>query len=191
MIVVVSGPGGAGKGTVVEQLIARDPQLWLSRSWTTRDRRPGEAEDAYVFATREAFERRIAEGGFLEWVEFLDYLQGSPIPEPPEGRDVLFEIDVNGAAQIRERFPEAHLIFVDAPSRAEQEARLRKRGDSDERVAQRLAKADAELARADELGAVVVINHEVDDTVAEIERLIAQHRAADRSADPSHRTGRS
>jgi guanylate kinase len=178
VIFVVSGPGGAGKGTVVERLIDRDPTLWLSRSWTTRDRRPGEAEDAYVFSTRDEFEKRVADGGFLEWVEFLDYLQGSPVPEPPEGCDVLFEIDVNGAAQIRDRFPEAHLIFVDAPSRAEQEARLRKRGDTEERVAQRLAKADAEAARADELDAVVVINHDVEDTVAEIEALIAARRSA-------------
>jgi guanylate kinase len=178
VIFVVSGPGGAGKGTVVERLVDRDPTLWLSRSWTTRDRRPGEAEDAYVFATREAFEKRVADGGFLEWVEFLDYLQGSPLPEPPEGCDVLFEIDVNGAAQIRERFPDAHLIFVDAPSRDEQAARLRKRGDTEERVAQRLAKADAEASRADELDAVVVINHEVDDTVDAIESLIATRRAS-------------
>jgi guanylate kinase len=177
VIFVVSGPGGAGKGTVVEQLVARDPGLWLSRSWTTRERRPGEAPDAYVFSTREEFEKRIAEGGFLEWVEFLDYLQGSPVPEPPEGHDVLFEIDVNGAAQIRERFPDAHLIFVDAPSRDEQAARLRKRGDTEERVAQRLAKADAEVARADELAAIVVINHEVEDTVSEIEAIIADRRA--------------
>jgi len=178
VIFVVSGPGGAGKGTVVERLVARDPCLWLSRSWTTRDRRPGEAEDAYVFVTREEFEKRVADGGFLEWVEFLDYLQGSPTPEPPDGCDVLFEIDVNGAAQIRERFPDAHLIFVDAPSREEQAARLRGRGDSEERVAQRLAKADIEVARADELDAAVVINREVDDTVAEIEDLIAASRTA-------------
>jgi len=177
MIIVVSGPGGVGKGTVVSRLIERDPRLWLSRSWTTRERRPGEAEDAYVFATREEFERRIAEGGFIEWVEFLDYLQGSPVPDPRPGSDVLFEIDVHGARQIRERYPDALLIFVDAPSRAEQEARLRKRGDSPERVAQRLAKADEESAVASALDCRVVVNDDLDETVATVERIIAEARA--------------
>ena len=178
MIIVVSGPGGVGKGTVVSRLVERDPRLWLSRSWTTRERRPGEAEDAYVFATREEFERRIAEGGFIEWVEFLDYLQGSPVPDPHPGSDVLFEIDVHGARQISERFPDALLIFVDAPSRAEQEARLRKRGDSPERVEQRLAKADEEAAVASALDCRVVVNDDLDETVAAVERIIAEARAA-------------
>ena len=177
MIVVVSGPGGVGKGTVVERLLAEDPRLWLSRSWTTRARRPGEAEDAYVFATREAFEERIAAGGFLEWVEFLDYLQGSPVPDAPAGRDVLFEIDVHGAAQVRASYPDALLVFIDAPSRDEQAARLRGRGDSEERVAQRLAKADEEVAVARELGSVVVVNDRLDETVAQLAALIDRERS--------------
>jgi guanylate kinase len=178
VIIVVSGPGGAGKGTVVDRLLARDPHLWLSRSWTTRERRPGEAEDAYVFATRDEFERRVAEGGFIEWVEFLDYLQGSPVPDPHPGSDILFEIDVHGARQIRERYPEALLIFVDAPSREEQAARLRKRGESPERVAQRLAKAEEEAAMAASLGCIVVVNDDLDRTVEEVEHLIATARGA-------------
>jgi guanylate kinase len=178
MIVVISGPGGVGKGTVVERLLARDPSLWLSRSWTTRERRPGEPEDAYVFATRDEFERRVAEGGFIEWVEFLDYLQGSPVPDPHPGSDILFEIDVHGARQIRERYPDALLIFVEAPTRDEQAARLRKRGDAPERVDQRLAKAEEEAAMAAALGCLVVVNDDLDRTVEEIEHLIATARAA-------------
>ena len=181
MIIVVSGPGGVGKGTVVERLLARDPKLWLSRSWTTRERRPGEAEDAYVFATRAEFEQRIAEGGFIEWVQFLDYLQGSPVPDPRPGSDVLFEIDVYGAAQIRERFPGALLIFVDAPSREEQEARLRKRGDTPDRVRQRLAKADEEAAKAAQMDFEVVVNDDLDETVERIESIIAAARRREAS----------
>jgi len=176
VIVVVSGPGGVGKGTVVARLLERDPGLWLSRSWTTRAPRPGEAPDAYVFATREEFESRIADGGFLEWVEFLDYLQGSPVPEAPDGLDVLFEIDVHGASQIRARYPDALLIFIDAPSREEQAARLAGRGDHPDRVAQRLAKAEEEVEVARRLGSTVVINDELEATVAELAALIDQAR---------------
>jgi len=169
-----------GKGTVLARVLERDPKLWLNRSWTTRERRPGEAEDAYVFATREEFERRIAEGGFLEWVEFLDYLQGSPVPEPGDGQDVVFEIDVYGAEQVRERFPDAVLVFIDAPSREVQAQRLRGRGDSEERVAQRLAKADEEAAVARKLGATVIVNDDLDAAVEELTALLQRARAARR-----------
>ena len=177
MILVISGPGGVGKGTLVQRLVARDPRLWLSRSWTTRDPRPGEASDAYRFVTRDEFLAHVAAGGFLEWVEFLDYLQGSPVPDPPAGSDVLFEIDVYGARSILERYPEAVSIFVVAPSREEQEARLRARGDSEERISQRLAKADEEAALAAELGSVIVVNDDLDVAVAELEALITRVRA--------------
>lgn len=176
MIIVISGPGGVGKGTIVARLVESDPRLWLSRSWTTRERRPGEAEDAYVFATREDFERKIAEDGFLEWVEFLDYLQGSPVPEASEEHDILFEIDVHGARAILDRFPDALSFFVDAPSREHQEERLRGRGDAEHRIQQRLDKAREEASVAEELGCVVVINDDLDAAIEEIESLIASRR---------------
>jgi guanylate kinase len=178
LIVVISGPGGVGKGTLVAELVARDPRLWLSRSWTTRARRSGEAPDAYDFVTRPEFEARVASGGFLEWAPFLDYLQGTPLPDPPPGRDVVLEIDVQGARQVAELHPDALLLFVDAPSRDEQRRRLEQRGDAPARVAQRLAIADAEAAAAEELGMRRIVNDDLARALTEVEEAIAEARAA-------------
>lgn len=178
MIIVLSGPGGVGKGTVVNAWRARNPKLFVNRSWTTRAPRPGEAADAYVFATPEEFQAHIDAGGFLEWVDFLDYRQGSPVPAPPEGHDVLFEIDVQGAQLVRSKFPDALLIYLDAPSRDEQRRRLVGRGDAPERVEQRIAHADAELALATELAMPTVINVDVEDTVDAIVALVEAHRGS-------------
>jgi guanylate kinase len=179
-VIVVSGPGGVGKGTMVRELLARDPNLWLSRSWTTRQRRPGESSDSYHFATRPEFEAHIESGGFLEWIEFLDYLQGSPLPNPPPGRDVVFEIDVAGAARIKDLYPEAVLVFVDAPDRSVQEERLRGRGDSEERIAQRLDRAVQEVARAETLPFVHIVNDDLDRALKELEDVVAAARDAGR-----------
>jgi guanylate kinase len=177
VIIVISGPGGVGKGTLVRRLVERDDRLWLSRSWTTRARREGEAPDAYTFVSREEFEAAIEAGGFLEWAPFLDYLQGTPVPSPPPGSDLVLEIDVQGARQVVEHAPDdTLLLFVDAPSREEQQLRLEGRGDRAERVQQRRAIADAEAAAAAELGMRVVVNDDLDRAVREIEGLIAAAR---------------
>ncbi|MEM7092151.1 MAG: guanylate kinase [Actinomycetota bacterium] len=173
---VVSGPGGVGKGTVVERLMETADGVWLSRSWTTRDPRPGEASDAYNFVTRDEFLAHVEAGGFLEWVEFLDYLQGTPMPTPPAGHVVILEIDIQGAAQIHEMNPSAHLVFIDTPSLEEQERRLRGRGDSEERVAMRMEKGAIERASATELGCTFIVNDGLDDTVAQLTALIEAAR---------------
>ncbi len=176
-VIIVSGPGGVGKGTIVERLMERDPKLWLSQSWTTRPRRAGEPAEAYRFVDLATFEAAIDAGGFLEWVEFLDYLQGTPVPDPPEGADVLLEIDVGGGRQVRELVPEAVLVFVDAPSPEHQRARLEQRGDDAATVASRMSKTASERAKALEMGYQIVVNDEVSRAVEAIEDLITADRA--------------
>jgi guanylate kinase len=179
-IFIVSGPGGVGKGTIVKSLVRRDTSIWLSRSWTTRAQRPGESSDAYVFTTRSAFERRIAEGGFLEWTQFLGNYYGTPVPDLSStelsGRDVVLEIEVDGARQVKALHPGAVLIFVLPPSRDEQERRLRGRGDPDDKVEQRVRKAEEEEPIGRALADHIVVNDDLERTVDEMLGIIAAHR---------------
>jgi guanylate kinase len=161
----------------VARLVAEDPRLWLSRSWTTRPRRPGEADDAYHFVTDEQFQQRIDDAGFLEWVQFLDYRQGTPLPDPPPGTDIVLEIDVQGATEIKARFPDAVLIFVDAPSPEEQERRLRQRGDPEDKVRLRMDKSAAERDLGRRMGAVTVVNDDLNRALARLHDIIAQARS--------------
>ena len=112
------GPGGAGKGTVAAELVAHDPTLWLSRSWTTRAARARASASGTPTSSSTAttFEEAVAQGGFFEWAEFLDYLMGTPIPDPPPGADVLLEIDVQGAEQVLAQRPDATVILLLPPS---------------------------------------------------------------------------
>ena len=150
----------------------------MSRSWTTRPRRPNEPEDAYTFVDREGFERHAAEGGFLEWVEFLPgQLSGTPIPDPPPTQDVLIEVDVRGAQQLRERFPDAVIVMILPPSTDELISRMRRRGDTDEQIDARLALAAEEEAQGRELANHVVVNDDLDRATEELAGIVGLHRS--------------
>ena len=176
LVVVVSGPGGVGKGTIVEALVRRDSGLHLSRSWTTRPQRPGEPASAYVFTDRATFRRRIDAGGFLEWTEFLGNFYGTPTPEPSPGQDLVLEIEVDGAQQVKALHPEAVLVFVLPPSRSEQERRLRGRGDPETNVQARLRKAEEEEPVGRQLADHIVVNDRLEDTVDAMLAVINQER---------------
>jgi guanylate kinase len=164
-------------------LLERVPGLWLSRSWTTRARRAGEAEDAYVFVDRKTFETHAAGDGFLEWVTFLDYLQGTPMPDPPAGHDIVLEIDLQGALQIKKQFPDAVLILLAPPSREAQEARLRGRGDAPDRVSERLALAEKEESEGRDVADHVVVNDELGRAVEELAGIVERYRTSPGDAD--------
>ena len=178
MIFVLSGPGGVGKGTVVRRLLEVDPRLRLSRSWTTRPRRQGEDEDAYTFVDPQTFEAHLVRGGFLEFDEFLGNLYGTPVPDSLDDldHDLLLEINVQGAAQVRRQRPDAFVILLVAPSREVQEARLRARGDDHAHVAKRLAIAAAEEVKGRALADAVVVNDDLERAVAEVAGILARRR---------------
>lgn len=148
---IISGPSGAGKGTLVDRLVARVPRLWVSVSATTRAPRPGEVPgEDYIFLTPEEFQRHIDEGDFLEWAEVHGNRYGtlrSAVEEHlAEGVDVILEIDPQGASQVKEQIPESVLVFITAPSLSELERRIRHRGaETDEQVRTRLETAQKEL----------------------------------------------
>ncbi len=165
------------------------PNLEWSVSATSRPPRAGEVDGVdYHFVTREEFERVRDAGGFLEWFDVYGQLKGTP-QAPVEaalaaGRDVLLEIDVQGALAVKDRFPDALLVFLAAPSREEQEARLRGRGTDDpEQLARRLQRARAEEALVDRFDAVVV-NDDVERAVGEVAAILAARRAGPAPTTP-------
>jgi len=181
VLLVIAGPSGVGKGTIVKKLLERDPSLWLSVSANTRAPRPGEQEGAdYLFMDRDGFEALRADDGFLEWFEVYGDLKGTP-RGPVEshlsaGDDVVLEIDVQGALAVRERFPDAVLVFVKPPSPDELRRRLLSRPSAvSEDIDARLAAAAAEEAQAEAFDAVVV-NDDVDTAVDHVAGILAARR---------------
>lgn len=162
---------------MIRRLVLADPRLWLSRSWTTRSPRPGEAEDAYTFVGREEFLLHAKEGGFLEWATVLGECYGTPMPEAPPGRDVVLEIDVQGAQQVLERCDGGVLcVLLVPPSWQDQQARLRGRGDPEEHVQRRLALGEHELEIGRAFADEVVVNDDLDGAVAELAAIVEAAR---------------
>jgi guanylate kinase len=153
---VIAGPSGVGKGSVVKELLSRDPRgLVLSVSATTRPPRPGELDGRdYSFVSHDRFEEMAARGALLEWAEVFGNKYGTPMDfvdvQLANEKDVILEIDVQGARQIRDRVPDAILILLEPPTLNELARRLRGRGtESEEKIARRLAAAARELAERD------------------------------------------
>jgi len=180
---VLIGPGGAGKGTLAAELVRKDPTLWLSRSWTTRPPRPGERErSAYVFVDRSSFEEEVAKGGFFEWAEFLGNLMGTPIPSPPDGADVLLEIDVQGAEQVVAKRPDATVILLLPPSVEVQARRLAARGDDEEHIARRVESGQHEVERGRQVATFTVVNDDLGQALGELTAIVARTRTAAQGA---------
>ncbi|MDH5294241.1 MAG: guanylate kinase [Acidimicrobiia bacterium] len=170
---MIAGPSGAGKSTIVRRLLAHRP-FRFSVSVTTRAPRPGEVDGVhYHFVTVEEFRAMVDHSELLEWAEYGTSLYGTPLGPVLDvlegGEDMLLEIEVQGAALVREVYPEALMIFVRAPSLTELARRLRERGDTtDEAIERRLEIARHELAIADALFDYVVVNEDLDATLAQV-----------------------
>lgn len=177
-LIVIAGPGGVGKSTIVSELRRRMP-LHFSVSATTRDPRPGEVHGFhYRFVTRPEFERLIDADDLLEWAVFNGNYYGTPrdavVAGLEDGRDVLLEIEVQGAFQISRVMPEAIMIFVAPPSLNALQRRLEKRADTSEAdIEAKLRIAEAEMAAAPELFDHIVVNDDKERAVAEILGILA------------------
>lgn len=178
---IVSGPSGSGKDTILGKVFARHPEIKLSISSITRAMREGEKEgEKYHFITREEFEGLIANDELLEHNVFVDNYYGTPRRPVEqaltEGTDMIVEIDVNGAAQVRAKRPDAISIFIMPPSFRELKRRLSNRGtESEELVEKRLSAALGEIARATEYD-YIVVNDVIDEAVDDVLSIILSER---------------
>ena len=180
LLVVISGPSGAGKGTICQALLEKTP-LAYSVSATTRKPRAGEVDgESYYFLSVEAFEEMIEKDELLEWAKVYDNYYGTPLKKVEEklaaGEDILLEIDTQGAMKVREKFPEGVYIFILPPSLAELERRIRGRDTETEEVLQKRLAAAIDEIEAGKCYKYVVTNDEVDGAVDAVCAILAAER---------------
>lgn len=178
-LIVMAGPSGVGKSRIVAEMRERLPALFFSVSATTRDPRPGEVDGRdYLFVGDDGFNRMIADGELLEWAEIHGGLQRSGTPRVPvekalaDGRPVLVEVDLAGARAVKIALPDSVSVFVEPPSLAELERRLRERGtETEQQFARRLHTAAEELAARDRFD-LALVNHDVSDVADRLVELL-------------------
>ncbi|GAA5415053.1 guanylate kinase [Paraliobacillus ryukyuensis] len=188
ILFVLSGPSGVGKGTVRKALFKKDTDLQYSISMTTRDKRAGEKEAVdYFYRTREKFEQMIRDNQLLEYAEYVGNYYGTPRYYVEEtlaaGKDVFLEIEVQGALQVKENFPEGVFVFLSPPSLEELKNRIVKRGtESDDLVANRLHAAKEEIELMDAYD-YVVVNDNVNKAVDKVQAIVkSEHCKRERVA---------
>lgn len=184
-LIVISGPSGTGKGSIIRKVMEHWPAAEFSVSMTTREKRTGEEDGVhYYFATREVFEETIRENGFLEWADVFGNYYGTPKAPVEkrlnEGADIILDIDIQGGMNVRKAMPEAVLIFILPPSMKELRRRLEHRGtDAQEVIEKRLAKALTEIGVAREYD-YAVVNDDLDVAAEEVLSIIrASHLEVD------------
>lgn len=176
-LIVLTGPSGVGKGTLMRSLLERHPELYYSVSATTRSPRPGEIDGKnYYFISQSKFKQLVAEGEFLEWAEFAGNYYGTPrqavLNQIHSGKLVVLEIELEGARQIRVSFPSVLSIFILPPSFNELEKRIRDRAqDSEEAIARRLRRAQEEIKAADEFD-LQIVNDDFETALNDIETAL-------------------
>lgn len=188
LLIVISGPSGVGKGTVRKALFQMtNHDLTYSVSMTTRQPRPGEVDGIdYYFVTKEEFLKRISENRFLEWAEFVGNYYGTPLDKVEEqldnGKEVVLEIEVEGALQVRQKAPDAVFIFIVPPGKKALYERLIKRGtDSPEMIKKRMEKADREFVLAHKYD-YIVVNDDVNNAADRIMAIVrAEHAKTERT----------
>ena len=189
ILIVVSGFSGAGKGTLMKQLVHSYDNYALSVSMTTRNPRPGEEEGKeYFFVSREEFEEKIAQDGLIEYASYCDNYYGTPREyverQLEKGKDVILEIEIQGALKIKKKFPTALLMFVMPPDAAELKKRLEGRGTESRDVIEKRLKRASEEAEGIEQYDYIVINDKLEECVEEMHSLVqAAHCAPSRNEE--------